>query len=97
MREDPTYFQRRFRDALAGPLGDAGLCAEVFIWRDFHDRYLISNLIGISLPNGFDVSKAAGDFTTWTRLGRDTRDELQREYHPDGGRHEPVDRFEVPT
>lgn len=38
MREDPMYFQRRFRDALARPLGGAGMHAEVFIWRDFHDR-----------------------------------------------------------
>ena len=42
-RQDPEYFKRRFRDALGEPLRAAGLTAEVFIWDDFHDRYLISN------------------------------------------------------
>jgi len=39
MTGDPEYFRRVFRDALSRPLRDAGLCAEVFIWSDFHDRY----------------------------------------------------------
>ena len=71
--------------------------AEVFIWRRFHDRYLISNVVGISLPNGFDVSTASGEFTTWTRLGRDTRDELQREFDPVARPDKLVERFEVRT
>ena len=95
---DPSYFKRKFRNALAGPLGAAGLRAEVFVWRNFHDRYLISNLVGISLPNGFDVSgAAAGDSTTWARLGRDTRDEVQREFDPAARPDRLVDRFEVRT
>ena len=97
MAEDPRYSQRRFRDALAGPLRDAGLNAGVFIWPDFHDRYLISNLVGISLANGFDVSGAPGHRTTWTRLGRGDRDDVQREFDPDARRGELVDRFEVRT
>ena len=95
---DPSYFKLKFRNALAGPLGAAGLRAEVFVWRNFHDRYLISNLVGISLPNGFDVSgAAAGDSTTWARLGRDTRDEVQREFDPAARPDKLVDRFEVRT
>ena len=96
MTEDPKYFERRFRDALSHPLSIAGLHAAVFIWRDFHDRYLISNVVGISLPNGFDVSRA-GDSTTWTRLGRDDRDKIQREFDPNARRGELVDSFEVGT
>ena len=97
LTEDPMYFRHRFRDALARPLRAAGLHAEVFIWRRFHDRYLVSNVVGISLPNGFDVSGAAGDFTTWARLGRDTRDEVQREFDPAARPEKLVDRFEVRT
>ena len=97
MTEDPKYFERRFRDALSRPLSVAGLHAAVFIWRRFHDRFLISNVVGISLPNGFDVSRAPGDFTTWTRLGRNTRDELQRDFDPVARPDELVERFEVPT
>ena len=55
MNDDKSYFERRFRDELASPLRTAGLRAEVFVWDDFHDRYLISNLVGILLPNGFDT------------------------------------------
>ena len=55
MRDEGDYFERRFRDGLSGRLRAAGLQAEVFVWDDFHDRYLISNLVGISLPNGFDT------------------------------------------
>ena len=95
MREDPGYFRRAFRDVLARPLRDAGLGAEVFIWSDFHDRYLVSNLVGISLPNGFDVPGAPGAITTWTRLGRGDRDDVQREFDPGAGRHGLVDRFDV--
>ena len=95
MREAPEYFRRVFHDALARPLRDAGLRAEVFIWTDFHDRYLLSNLVGISLPNGFDVPGAPGAVTTWTRLGRRDRDDVQREFDPGAGRHGLVDRFEV--
>ena len=98
MTGDRHYFKRRFRDALARPLSAAGLRVEVFVWRSFHDRYLISNLVGISLPNSFDVSRAApGDSTTWARLGRDTRDEIQREFDPAARPDKLVDRFEVRT
>ena len=43
-------FKSQFRDALVEPLRAAGLEARVFIWTKFHDRYLLSNLVGISLP-----------------------------------------------
>ena len=95
MTGDPEYFRRVFRDALSRPLRDAGLRAEVFIWSDFHDRYLLSNLVGISLPNGFDVPGAPGTITTWTRLGRGDRDDVQREFDPGAGRHGLVVRFDV--
>lgn len=85
-----------FRGALTESLRLAGLTATVHIWDDFHDRYVISNLIGISLPNGFDTSRAPGAVTTWTRLGRRDRDDVQREFDPAAGRHVLRARFEVP-
>ena len=97
MTEDPEYYRSAFRDALARPLRDAGLYAEVFVWKDFHDRYLLGNVVGISLPNGFDVSGASGGSTTWTRLGRDDRDDLQREFDPVARPDALVDRFDVRT
>ena len=92
-RHFPTYFKRRFHEGLAEPLRTAGLRVEIFIWDDFHDRYLISNLIGISLPNGFDTKP--NQTTTWNRLGRKDRDDVRREFHPATGSHKLQLRFEV--
>lgn len=95
MEEDESYFECRFRDELASPLCTAGLRAEVFIWDDFHDRYLISNLIGILLPNGFDTGGRYPS-THWTRLGRPDRDNIQREFDPSSNRHKLHRRFSIP-
>lgn len=92
---DLADLEGRFRDALGGPLGAAGLRAEIFVWDDFHDRYLISNLIGISLPNGFDTTTDPGSITTWTRLGRAERDDVQREFEEASGRHALRGRFTI--
>ena len=86
-------FERIFRDSLAGPLRAAGLRAQVFIWDDFHDRYLLSNLMGISLPNGFDTTGKLDDLTTWTRLDRDDLDSVQLEFDEPTRRHELRARF----
>ena len=91
-----TYFERRFREKLAIPLRDAGLQAEIFIWDRFHDRFLISNLIGISLPNGFDTTQDPNAVTRWTRLGRKDRDDVQREFDVASGRHKHQCRFTIP-
>ena len=88
--------KRRFRDALMAPVRSAGLHARVFMWETptrFHDRYLISNLIGVSLPDGFDTGKGR---TTWARLSRDDRDDIQREFDPTSRRHKLVTSFTLP-
>ena len=69
------------------PLRAAGLKAEVFVWDDFHDRYLISNLVGISLPNGFDTNRNPNSVTSWTRLSRADSDDVLREFDPVSRRH----------
>ena len=89
-------FERRFRNALMAPLRSAGLHAKVFMWATetrFHDRYLISDLVGILLPDGFDTGKGR---TTWTRLGSDDRDDIQREFDQGSRRHRLVRSFELP-
>ena len=85
-----------FRDGLENHLRSAGLQVKVFVWDDFHDRYLISNLIGLSLPNGFDTTAKPNDRTTWTRLGRTERDDVQREFDQASGRHKLHKQFTVP-
>jgi hypothetical protein len=71
------------------------LNAEVFIWDDFHDRYLISNLIGISCPNGFDTTTDQNDITTWTKLGKTDKDDVQREFDPASNKHQLKHKFKV--
>lgn len=71
----------------------AGISVEVLLWDDMHDRYLITDIIGISLPYGFGTTKAPKAQTTWTRLGRDDRDSVQREFDP--AHRQPIHRFTV--
>jgi len=80
-----------FRENLA----TAGLPVEVFIWDDFHDRYLITDIIGINLANGFDTDPKKKAIVTWTRLGRKDRDDIQREFDPAAKRHHLIHRFTV--
>lgn len=91
----PAQLEATFRQALNPALAN-GPSVEVFVWDDFHDRYLISNIVGISVPNGFDVATGRNSRTTWTRLGRDDRDDVQREFDPATRRHALRARFTVP-
>jgi hypothetical protein len=63
-------------------LSTVGLQAEVFGWEDFHERYLITDIVGISVPAGFDVTGKPNDWSTWGRLGRDDKDKFQRLFDP---------------
>ena len=93
---DAVELEGLFRDTLAGPLRAAGLKAGVFVWDDFHDRYLLSNLIGVSMQNGFDTSRKAADRTTWNRLGRQEHDSVQREFDEASRSHKLRHKFTLP-
>jgi hypothetical protein len=92
---DLARLERGFRKAWAGRLAAARVQATVFVWDDFHDRYLISNLMGISLPNGFDTTRDPNSVTTWTRLGRNERDDIQQEFDEASGHHALRARFTI--
>lgn len=69
---------------------------EVFIWDDFHDRHLISDLCGINLAYGFDAPVRLSDqTTTWSRLDRNVRDQIQREFDPASNIHRLHCRFRM--
>ena len=88
--------EKRFRRELVPRLESVGLRVDVYIWwPGFHDRYLISNLIGISMQNGFDTTTDVNDKTTWSRMGRDDRDDVQREFDP-AKRGVPHGKFRIP-
>ena len=96
MAQNLNHIEAVFHRELAQHLRATGLSVEVFVWDDFHDRYLISNLIGIGMQNGFDTSGKPGDLTTWTRLARQDRDDVQREFDPASRRHRLRTQFKVP-
>ena len=79
--------------ALSSMARTAGISVEVFLWDHFHDRYLITDLVGINLPQGFATTRNPSEVTTWTRLGRTDRDSVQREFDP--AHRLPRHRFKV--
>jgi hypothetical protein len=79
------------------PLQSAGVSVDVFVWDDFHDRFVISDLVGISIPNGFDTTTDPNQLTTWNRLGRKDRDDVQREFDPASNCHKLRHKFRVPS
>lgn len=86
-------WEKRFRAELESKISHSSLKVEVLIWDDFHDRSLISDLIGISLPNGFDIDNSKNNKTKWLRYGRKHRDDIQREFDPSSGQHTLRHRF----
>lgn len=56
---------------------------EVFIWKNFHDRYLLSNLIGICLAHGFATTERNSLKTTWGRIGRESREYIRDAFNPE--------------
>lgn len=78
-------------------LRDRQLRIEVFIWDQFHDRYLISDLIGIQAPAGFDVSRNPQETTTWTRISREARDKIQQQFSRNSTHHKLIHHFHLPS
>jgi hypothetical protein len=91
-----TELQTEFQATLSAAFIAAGLTCKVFIWDDFHDRYVISNLAGISVSNGFDTSADPNARVTWTRLSREDRDEVQREFDSANTVHKLRHSFSLP-
>jgi hypothetical protein len=84
-----------FREGLTTLVRRHRLTVEVFLWDAFHDRYLLSNLVGLSIPSGFDTCERPGEQTTWTRLTREDRDDVQREFDAQNRRHKLHKRFTI--
>lgn len=75
----PEFWQGRF-ESLSVRLRKMGLKAKVVLWDNFHDRFLITNHVGISLTNGFDTTTDPAATVVWSRMNRATADEKQREF-----------------
>ena len=88
-------WETRFRQAWAAVVRSCGISVEVVIWDDFHDRYVVSDLVGIQMENGLDTTTATNSMTTWARMSRDDRDDIQREFDPASNRHALKHRFHI--
>lgn len=62
----------------ADPVLD-NLNIKVFIWDEFHDRYIVSNLMGISVPYGFDTTKKV-EATRWSMLSPQDANDVRVEF-----------------
>jgi len=92
---EKTQFQN-----LSLALKNANLTTQVFFWDDFHDRYLITDIIGINLNNGFNTDNK---LTTWTKLSKSNRNDINNEFKPDSlgkkslvGNHQLIYKFSLP-
>ncbi len=79
-------YERDFREVLTQIIQEQGLEIKVFFWDDFHDRYLLSDLLDINLAHGFAISGSRP--TIWTRVGkkdaisvRDEFDKKKSDFH----------------
>ena len=77
--ENRRIMENTFRNEFGPVLSRSNLKAEVFIWDDFHDRYLISDLVGIQMSNGFDTSTGPLK-TIWSRIGRTDREAVEHDF-----------------
>ena len=75
-------------EPISAVLKKAGLRATVFFWDELHDRFLITDLLGINAPYGFDITRnVALQDTVWTRLSLADRDSFQREFDRNSTMH----------
>lgn len=95
-RTFPTKQEWQIRfDPLRDALSSRGLSAEIYFWNDFHDRYLIADVIGLSVQAGFDVTTQPGANTTWARIDRGDKDMWQRKYDESANSSELHWRFSI--
>ena len=72
--------------------------ASVYSWPiNFHDRYLITDLVGLQLPYGFDIATNNVKETTWGRLGRRDREAIELRFAPNVGRYGIPKSFTIGT
>lgn len=83
---DKAYWEDRF-SPLSKDFKGMGLKGTVFVWDDFHDRFLLTNHVGISMSNGFDTDGDPKARMVWNRMGRAAADDVQREFDPGSGMH----------
>jgi len=68
---------------------------ELFLWDDFHDRFVASDLLSMTWSNGFDTTTDCRDRVTVSRLARKDQDDLQEEFQENTTCHNRPKRFQI--
>ncbi len=81
--------EQEYQDSYQRELGKAieqyKLKVHFFLWKGkFHDRYIISNLVGIMSGHSFSIGEQE---TTWTRLDPTRTDEIEDEFDKNSNKH----------
>ena len=84
-----------FHENWSGVLEQSRVGIDVFLWDDFHDRFVASDLLGMSWSNGFDTIADSKARVTVTRLSRSDRDDVQLEFASNSNRHQPMGQFRI--
>jgi hypothetical protein len=93
--ERSAEHEETFRQYLEPQLRQAGVQAKIFLWDDFHDRFLASDLIGLSWSNGFDTNADPASSVTVARLSKGDRDDLQQEFSDNSTKHHLKHQFVI--
>lgn len=74
-----SAWKQRFAQVIAANPALKKLSINVFVWDEFHDRYLVSNLMGISVPYGFDTT-GKDEATRWSMLSTEDANDVREEF-----------------
>ncbi len=72
-------WKQRFAQVIATRPALNKLSVSVFVWDEFHDRYFVSNLMGISVPYGFDTT-VKDEATRWSMLSTEDANDVREEF-----------------
>ena len=93
----PAQWEHNLKNLLGPVAKDIRTTIHIHLWDDFgiHDRYLLTDLVNLTIPNGFDVSSDKELLTTWTRFDREDAERIRRQFVPGCPNRKHIHQFEV--
>lgn len=73
----------RFRKAFEQSGLDDRMQIRLVLWSSFHDRFLLTDLIGIQMSNGFDERRQGqrSELTVWSRMSLDVKRAIEQSFN----------------
>lgn len=94
-RSKAKDIEKIFRDNWEAELRRLGLAIDVYLWEDFHDRFFLTNLLGLSWSNGFDTTTDSSATVTVTKISRLDLYEVQEEFSLNSTKHRREHKFRL--